>query len=128
MFRLLVSGSREWDQPEVLEMILMGYWIDYPDLIIVHGDCAKGADRMARNFAEKHEIRQEKFPVSSEEWKTLGKGAGHIRNKRMVDTKPDEAVFFIRGVSKGTLNCLGHARKAGIPYVPYGEKWRIPRS
>lgn len=120
MFRLLVSGSREWDQPEVLEMVLTQFWIDYgDDLVIVHGDCPSGADRIARDWAHKHGVPDEPHPA---DWNKHGKAAGHIRNKEMVDTNPHGAVFFFRGPSRGTKNCFDHAVKAGIPYVAFGDR------
>ena len=120
MFRLLVSGSREWDQEHVLQMMIAQFWVRYgDDLIVVHGDCPRGADRMAREFCERHGIKQEKYPA---DWNRHGKAAGHIRNKVMVDTKPDFAVFFIRGESRGTKNCLEHVKKAGIPHATYGDR------
>jgi hypothetical protein len=119
VFRLLVSGSREWDMPEVLQMVIIQHWFENDDLVIIHGDCPKGADRMAREFCEKNGIPEERYPA---DWNRHGKAAGHIRNKVMVDTKPDFAVFFIRGESRGTKNCLEHAKKAGIPHATYGDR------
>lgn len=119
MFRLLVSGSREWDQEHVLQMIIAQYWVLYgDDLVVVHGDCPRGADRMAREFCVRHGITEERYPAN---WNRLGKAAGHIRNQKMVDTGPDMAIFFIRGISLGTRNCLAAARKAGIPTNVFGD-------
>lgn len=119
MFRLLVSGSREWDQPEVLQMVLLQEWsMHSDDLVIVHGDCPRGADKMARDFAEKHGIPQERHPAR---WEQYGKSAGFRRNKVMVDSHPSKAVFFVRGESRGTRGCLKLAREAGISYVVYGD-------
>lgn len=100
-------------------MIINQKWIEHPDLIIVHGDCPKGADRFAREFAEQYGVPEERHPAL---WDLHGRSAGHKRNKAMVDSHPDEAIFFIRGESRGTRNCLGHARKAGIPHVIYGDR------
>lgn len=120
MFRLLVSGSREWDMPEVLRMVIYNYWHQATgDFVVIHGDCPRGADRMAREFCEEYGIKEERHPA---DWNKHGKAAGHIRNKEMVDTKPDAAVFFVRGESRGTKNCLEHARKAGIPHAVYGDR------
>lgn len=120
MFRLLVSGSREWDMPEVLRMVIYNYWHKSTrNFIVVHGDCPKGADRMARDFCDKVGISQELYPA---DWNKYGKAAGYIRNKQMVDTNPDMGVFFIRGESRGTRGCLRLTKEAGIPYVAYGDE------
>lgn len=120
MFRLLVSGSREWDQEHVLQMMIAQFWVRYgDDLIVVHGDCPRGADRMAREFCERHGIKQEKYPA---DWKRHGKSAGPKRNQKMVDTKPDLGIFFFRGKSRGTSDCFSRAEKAGIPVVRYGDE------
>lgn len=119
MFRLLVSGSREWDQPEIIQMVIVQHWFENDDLVVVHGDCPRGADRIARDFCEAKGIPQEKYPA---DWDRYGKAAGRIRNGVMVDTKPDMGVFFIRGESRGTRGCLRLTKKAGIPYVAYGDE------
>lgn len=119
MYRLLISGSRKWDLPVTLKMLIHNVWTVYPELTIVHGDCPQGADAMAREFAEEYGIPEERYPA---DWKTYGKAAGYIRNKQMVDTKPDYAIFFIRGESRGTKNCLELAREAGIPHVIFGDR------
>lgn len=121
-WRLLVSGSRLWDMDAILRMVLINKWIAHPGLVIVHGDCPTGADNMAKQFALDYNVPEERFPA---DWTKYGKAAGAIRNREMVKTYPDFALFFIQGESKGTLGCLKEARKVGIPYEPYGETWRI---
>lgn len=115
--RLLVTGARIWDsQLDVdyyLTGCLLGSAMTGVELIIVHGDCPTGADSMASNWAKRNNVKEEKYPA---EWDKYGKAAGHIRNKQMVDTKPDRAVAFIRGEARGTNNCIGHLERAGIPY------------
>lgn len=118
MHRLLVSGSREYHKEFVLCMAIIRKAIKHPDIVVVHGDCPKGADRMAKDFCKRWGIPQDPFPAN---WDLYGKPAGHIRNKEMVDTNPDFAFFFLEGKSSGTLNCLDHAIKKGIPYRVYGE-------
>lgn len=116
--RLLVTGSRLWDNSRVIwEYFNEMYWL-FPDLVIVHGDCPIGADRYARNWASLNRVSQEPYPA---DWDAYGKAAGHIRNKQMVDTNPDYAVAFIKGESRGTKNCISHLERAGIPYERFEE-------
>lgn len=120
MYRLLVSGSREWAFPNILGMVLLEEWMKHPDLVIIQGD-AQGADRMAKEWGIRHlgMDRVENYPAP---WDLYGKGAGGIRNQRMVDTNPDKAIFFFwTPDSKGTLDCLKRAERAGIPHEKYGR-------
>lgn len=112
-FRLLVSGSREWVDVDALHHELLEFKEEYPALIILHGDAPKGADRFAREFAEKYNNPQHRYPA---DWERFGKIAGPKRNQLMVDTKPDYAIFFLKGKSSGTKDCLARAVKAGIEH------------
>jgi hypothetical protein len=113
VYRLLVTGARVWDDYVLLYNVLDRYRDEHPDLVIVHGACPKGADDLAEEWAIYSGTPTEPYPAN---WNLHGKSAGHIRNKEMVDTKPDSAVAFIKGESRGTKNCLSHIQKAGIPY------------
>lgn len=119
MFRLLVTGARIWDDVWTLSKYLNDVHKYHPDLVIVHGDCPNGADDLAKQWSVLNGVPDEPHPAK---WQEYGKPAGHIRNKEMVDTKPDHAVAFIRGESRGTNNCLGHIVKAGIPYAVFRDE------
>lgn len=68
-----------------------------------------GADRMARKFGAWADIPVETFPA---DW-SLGKKAGPIRNRKMIEKgKPDLVVAFEGG--RGTANMVEQARAAGI--------------
>lgn len=71
---------------------------------------AKGADRMARKWAE-----QKAITVVTEEadWDQYGRSAGPIRNQVMLDKyKPDFVIAFPGG--KGTAGMIKKAREAGV--------------
>lgn len=116
--RLLVTGSRLWDDSQAIYSYLNSKKVRYPGLIIVHGDCPLGADLHASNWATLTNTKQERYPA---DWERFGRSAGFIRNKEMVDTNPDRAVAFIKGHSRGTKNCISHIEKAGIPYDRFEE-------
>lgn len=120
MFRLLISGSRDWELEEILRMKIIQKWIEHPDLVVVFGDCPTGADAQAKKFCEEYDLSHED-PYEAE-WGKYGNGAGPIRNQRMVDTKPDYALFFMTPNSRGTKDCLRRAIEAGIPYEVYGRQ------
>lgn len=81
------------------------------DVIIQGG--AKGADRMARDFANANDIRCEQYDA---DWKAHGKAAGHIRNQQMLDEgKPDVVIAFPGGA--GTADMVKRARAAGVEVI-----------
>jgi ABC-type Fe3+-hydroxamate transport system substrate-binding protein len=85
---------------------------------IIDGD-AKGADRLAGKWAVKNDFKRLAFPITSADWKRLGKGAGHIRNKQMIDEgKPTLVIAFPGGT--GTKDMVAQAKEAGIPVYEVG--------
>lgn len=119
--RLLITGSRDWtDQPTIGNLIVavmtefaVEHGLDWnnPDWVtIVHGDCPTGADAMADEFARKFGYKVESHPA---DW-SVGKKAGYIRNKKMVDLGADVCLAFIKNNSKGATMTVDLAQKAGI--------------
>ena len=113
-FRILVTGSREWDDYEVIVFELAGLLLLHPGAVLVHGACPKGADRMAGMAAEQLAMTQEPHPA---DWTGYGKSAGFIRNAEMVALGADVCLaFYKQGAgNKGTDHCASLAEKAGIP-------------
>lgn len=112
-----MTGSREWRRPAVIgEAILQAAaeaGVPLSEVIVVHGDCPRGADRMARHFVEFHpELRQEPHPAN---WKRYGRRAGYVRNDLMIRLGADLCLVFIRNGSAGTSMCARLAEDAGIP-------------
>ena len=109
--RILICGDRNWDNRKTIK----NYLLTLPkDTVIIEGE-APGADTIAREEAEK--LGMEVIPFEAKR-KRYGRGAGPIRNQKMLDEgKPDEVVAFHPDInnSKGTLNMIKKARKAGIP-------------
>jgi len=136
-FRILVTGSRDFDDSDMLSLQLGmavgdGRRTGRP-VIVVHGDCPTGADRMADTLAEAHGIARDPRPA---DWQApcrpecrpghrrrKGRGpeycpaAGNYRNQEMVDTRPDVVLaFFKKGAANsGTSDCVRRAEKAKVP-------------
>lgn len=133
-YRVLVTGSRAWDNGlavwEALESIQY-----YPrTLVVVHGG-ARGADDMASRWARVHGacggIADEPHEADWEgpchpscrpgHRRTRRDGtefcpaAGAYRNAEMVALGADLCLAFIRDGSRGATHCAGLAEKAGIP-------------
>lgn len=82
-----------------------------PTTIIEGG--SKGADRMARRWAEHNGLRVHTFVAR---WGKEGPAAGPIRNQSMLDEgRPDLVVAFPGGA--GTLDMVAKAKAAGVPIV-----------
>lgn len=108
--RVIVCGGRNFD-----DALTLGSWLggihknNGPITLLIEGG-ARGADYMARKFAEWQGIPVKTFPA---DWDKHGRAAGPIRNKQMLDEgRPDLVVAFDGG--KGTANMVEQARRAGI--------------
>jgi len=71
---------------------------------------------MAREWAQERNIP---FTEVLAEWDRYGRAAGPLRNKKMLEEKPDLVVAFTTDIetSRGTANMVKQARQAGIPVV-----------
>lgn len=114
MIRLLVCGTRSYADREAVE-IALDEIIDYHGIpeVVIAGD-AKGPDAFAIEFADQHHLKRERFEA---DW-ALGKQGGPLRNQRMIDEgKPNQAVAFWNGRSRGTLDMIARCAKAGVPVI-----------
>jgi len=115
MRRVLVTGSRSWNEKQLLEDQLDDEWDEGGPFILIHGKCPTGADAMADNYIHTYyETSIESYPA---DW-SLGKIAGPLRNKYMVDLlnpKTDKVLAFLKDNSKGTTGCINLALDARLP-------------
>ena len=112
--RVLVCGGRDYADARRLRFVLSTLGV--PISVLIEGG-ARGADRLARRWAQDSLIPVETFPA---EWDLHGRAAGFIRNKQMLDEgKPDVVVAFPGG--KGTANMVALARRAGVEVVEVAE-------
>lgn len=108
--RILVTGSRDWEDQNLIWTILNE--TAEPNAVLIHGDCPTGADRMAASWAHTQpDIKVEAYPA---EWDKYGKRAGFIRNKHMVDLGADVCLAFIKNNSRGASMTAQLAVSAGI--------------
>jgi hypothetical protein len=110
--RVLVCGSRDWtDAPElerVLDKVASVVRVD----TVIEGE-QRGADLLARAWADARGVAVDPYPA---EWGRLGKPAGRIRNRRMLNEgRPDLVIAFPFPSSVGTLDMIEIARGAGVP-------------
>lgn len=130
--RVLVTGSRNWDNEQAVRSALVHVWITTcPDrLVLVHGACPEGADAIAEAWARAmwqkapEMIDIERHPA---DWVRLGTRAGPHRNTRMVGLGAELCLAFIGPCvrprcrrsgahgSHGATDCARKAEQAGIP-------------
>lgn len=113
--RLLVTGSRYWDDIATIELALQYFrslWGD--DMVVVHGHCPTGADAIADVAARRMGIEVERHPA---DWDKHGKAAGPIRNREMCELGADMCIAFPKGSSVGTRGCMELAEAHGIEVI-----------
>ncbi len=109
--RVLVTGSRTWDDEAVIKDALLRTYIHFGAFRLVHGT-ARGADRMAAKAARVLPgVKIEGHPA---QWNRHGHSAGFVRNKHMVDLGAALCIAFIKDDSAGATMCAGLAEAAGI--------------
>lgn len=118
-YRILVTGSRDWLSAARLYRVLDEVLAEHGSLILVHGACPSGADKMADNwagnvhyFGGQAAVTREPHPA---DWAAHGRAAGFRRNAEMVALGADLCLAFIRNGSRGATHCADLAEKAGIP-------------
>ena len=117
--RVLVCGGRHYDnRAEVYRRLdFLNSDPAKPVALILHGG-ATGADTLADNWALERGVPRLSFPVSKQEWRTIGRKAGPLRNKRMLEEgKPDVVVAFPGNT--GTEDMVGRARSKAVPVIDW---------
>ena len=105
--KIVVTGSRDWDDVETVEETLS----EFPEgTILIHGN-ARGLDKIAAAIGEKRGFDVRAFHA---DWSRHGRAAGPIRNRDMLEQEPYIVLAFPLPDSKGTVNCMNQARDMGI--------------
>jgi hypothetical protein len=115
--RVLVTGSRDWADEQLVRRELARCWSEYGRIVVVHGACPTGADAQAAQWvadmvaADVCGVTEEPHPA---DWRTHGKAAGPIRNKQLIGAGAAVCLAFIRNASAGASHTAGLADAAGI--------------
>lgn len=115
MYRVIVAGTREFDNYLLLQMKLTDYLLSIPneEIEIISGT-ARGADKLGEQYASDYNLKCIKFPA---DWNTYGKSAGYRRNAEMAKYASQEhgVLFaFWDGKSKGTKHMIDLAYKYNL--------------
>lgn len=129
-YRVLVTGSRTWEDKTLIAAVLDGLLAEHGCLTLVHGACPKGADRIAHNWGLDARYASSFGAVTIEphpaDWKSHGRAAGFTRNAEMVALGADLCLCFgmpcsdhrcYRSdphISHGAAHCAGLAEEAAI--------------
>ena len=123
MKRLLVTGSRKWDDRDTIRDALYMAFLQMggqsgEQITLVHGG-AIGADKIAVEIW----TRESGMPTEEHRsmWEVWGKRAGILRNETMVQRGADLCLAFILDSSPGSSHCAQFAEDNGIP-VRYFRK------
>jgi hypothetical protein len=140
MMRILVSGSRYWDDYKTLRVVLAGFNALYENLTIIEGG-APGADQLSQLFVQAHARPGLNLMTFLAKWRVhdregltpvkcwcppgqkLCKPAGHRRNQLMIDEgNPAVLVSFKDGLdpklkSGGSEDMIRRAETAGIHII-----------
>lgn len=125
----LMTGSRKWKDYKLVDAICSGIYAAHPEVIFRHGDNEEGLDAMVRAWCEEHGVPQDACPAKWDvpcgtqcDHRKIGRSgrvfyscAGGARNTWMVQKQANECHAFTTSGCIGTLDCMGKAKKAGIP-------------
>lgn len=111
MRRVIICGSRKFNNYELLKSTLEDYFKDGTSEVIIVSGHAKGADDLGEQYADWKKIPVEQYPA---DWDRYGKQAGMMRNLEMADVA-DECIAFIAkdAESKGTKNMISIMKRKG---------------
>ncbi|ATI15672.1 hypothetical protein [Bordetella phage vB_BbrM_PHB04] len=107
--KLLVCGGRDYADREAVFAALDRVHAKRPVTLLIHG-AARGADSLADDWARARGVPRDPHPA---DWATHGRRAGPLRNRKMLELKPDGVVAFPGG--RGTADMADAARAAGVP-------------
>ena len=117
------TGSRSWvDMRPIrkcIEQLQRRCSIRGQSLVIIHGACPSGVDKLVDIYARRQDLVIDPHPA---EWDRYGKAAGSIRNRTMLErSAPDLLIAFFnprdldKKKSTGTLDCIKSALNLSIP-------------
>lgn len=118
-FVLLVCGSRDWSDAEVIRNALKDATEEWGVTHLAHGD-ARGADKLAASICNdpasdfSRHIGVRGFPAH---WNQQGRAAGVLRNQRMLEVaNPDACLAFSAvPITRGTQDMVNRCLRAGVP-------------
>lgn len=114
--RVLICGDRNWHDRARIARAIAKLPVGTE---VIHG-AARGADQIAGEEAKKLGFTVREFPA---DW-SKGRSAGPIRNRQMLDEKPDFVLAFHPDIksSKGTADTVREATRRGIKVLVISDQ------
>src|SRR5882757_8095154 len=120
--KVIVCGGRDFKSPAQVWRALDRIHAATPITELMQGG-ARGVDTFAREWAAFRHPKKIKRYVCYADWDKHGRGAGPIRNARMLEWKPDRVIAFPGG--NGTADMIAQAARAGVEvYHVDPREWR----
>jgi hypothetical protein len=110
--RVLVCGGRDFEDVAFAHATLDRLHAEHRFRVLIEGD-ARGADRIAGEWADRRGLEHVKFPA---DWEGLGRAAGPIRNAQMLREGKPDLVIALPG-HRGTAHMVRIARAAGVRVI-----------
>lgn len=107
MHKLIIAGSREFNNYELLKQTIKPYLHNITEVV---SGTARGADSLGERFAGEFKIPVKRFPA---DWNNYGRQAGYLRNVQMAKYATACIVFW-DGKSKGTQHMINIAKRYGL--------------
>lgn len=102
-----IVGSRKFNDYEKLKAVLDSY----EDITEIVSGGAKGADGLAKKYAEEKNIPLTEYRP---DYKKFGKAAPLKRNTTIIE-ESDKVIAFWNGKSKGTKDSISKAEERNVP-------------
>jgi hypothetical protein len=118
--KTIIAGNRdiagiEFTDYELLSRLLARAPFEITEVV---SGRARGVDRLGERWAREHNIPVKEFEVTGADWRIIGKGAGHLRNREMAAYAEALALIW-DGCSRGSGGMLREARLLSLPiYAP----------
>lgn len=106
--KIAIVGSRDFNDYSVVDEFVCSK-LDLSGVDTVVSGGARGVDKLAEKFADKHGLD---MSIRKADWERYGRSAGPRRNKLIVE-EADAVFAFPSQTSKGTWHTINLARKAG---------------
>lgn len=130
--RVLVTGSRHWEDEWICSILCSGIWVHERMPFHVYHGGAEGADKIyAEEFSRGYDPELHKVHEFKADWDKHGRAAGPERNERMLraflsDLQDGEVYFALAfsddlSSSKGTADMVNRLKKASVPIYLIGH-------
>ena len=122
---LAFTGSRTWKDKSLVSSIVLTANKEAKkgnkSLVLLHGGCETGLDKIVANLCEAHGIFNIVVPAP---WK-MGLSAGPKRNALLLQTAFELGTKYLLAFpephSKGTINCMNLGNSMGFRVIDFGS-------